>query len=568
MKTLPFIVVVIDELADLMMVASNEVEESIARLAQMARAVGIHLILATQRPSVDVITGLIKANLPARIAFRVASKIDSRTILDGNGAEQLLGKGDMLFLPPASSRFIRLHGPTSPNRRARGSRASCASRASRSTTRRSPPRRRSALDGIEMEKDDLYDEAARIVVSSGQASISYLQRKLRIGFSRAARLVDMMEMEGHRLAGRRRQAARGAGRQGLFRRGRRAAAVRLGTMVNQQHRCQREPHARTAVCVASLAASAFECAAAAPPVRTMYNDALAREQAVRTALAAPTPSRSCSTRSATSSRLRGGRRAAIRPAATATTRCGRPARLSLDAFARFGQPPDRDAGVRLLQAARVHAIRRASSRSRCRSSSRGRTARTDQRPPAAPANARRPPRAPRRRRLGTAQARSTTARSWRRSRTIRRAVLPDAVRITIELDTEVPFHDERIADPARVFVDLPGTRATPPLRRSDPAIRRRRRHRAAGPDRPSSEQHDARRARRGRRLQLQRLPAVQPVSSGDRLRARAAGGRRRGDDRQDRSRAYRPRRRLGRVEATSALRPPVAHDLHDRRCAR
>ena len=110
-KPLPFIVVVIDELADLMMVASNEVEESIARLAQMARAVGIHLILATQRPSVDVITGLIKANLPARISFRVSSKIDSRTILDGNGAEQLLGKGDMLFLPPASSRFIRAARP-------------------------------------------------------------------------------------------------------------------------------------------------------------------------------------------------------------------------------------------------------------------------------------------------------------------------------------------------------------------------------------------------------------------------------------------------------------------------
>ncbi len=110
-KPLPFIVVVIDELADLMMVAGNEVEESICRLAQMARAVGIHLILATQRPSVDVITGLIKANLPARISFRVSSKIDSRTILDGNGAEQLLGKGDMLFLPPASSRVMRLHGP-------------------------------------------------------------------------------------------------------------------------------------------------------------------------------------------------------------------------------------------------------------------------------------------------------------------------------------------------------------------------------------------------------------------------------------------------------------------------
>src|SRR5690349_3285336 len=110
-RPLPFIVVVVDELADLMMVAGNEVEESIARLAQMARAVGIHLILATQRPSVDVITGLIKANLPSRISFRVSSKIDSRTILDGNGAEQLLGKGDMLFLPPASSRFVRLHGP-------------------------------------------------------------------------------------------------------------------------------------------------------------------------------------------------------------------------------------------------------------------------------------------------------------------------------------------------------------------------------------------------------------------------------------------------------------------------
>ncbi|MFN2447651.1 MAG: DNA translocase FtsK, partial [Vicinamibacterales bacterium] len=110
-RPLPFIVVIVDELADLMMVAGNEVEESICRLAQMARAVGIHLILATQRPSVDVITGLIKANLPARVSFRVSSKIDSRTILDANGAEQLLGKGDMLFLPPASSRFVRLHGP-------------------------------------------------------------------------------------------------------------------------------------------------------------------------------------------------------------------------------------------------------------------------------------------------------------------------------------------------------------------------------------------------------------------------------------------------------------------------
>jgi S-DNA-T family DNA segregation ATPase FtsK/SpoIIIE len=196
-KPLPFIVVVIDELADLMMVASNEVEESIARLAQMARAVGIHLILATQRPSVDVITGLIKANLPSRISFRVSSKIDSRTILDGNGAEQLLGKGDMLFLPPASSRCIRLHGPyISEQESARL--ASFLRKQGKPVFNESITAEDEKTGGssVEFEKDELYDEAARIVVSSGQASISYLQRKLRIGFSRAARLVDMMEAEG------------------------------------------------------------------------------------------------------------------------------------------------------------------------------------------------------------------------------------------------------------------------------------------------------------------------------------------------------------------------------------
>jgi DNA segregation ATPase FtsK/SpoIIIE, S-DNA-T family len=196
-RPLAFIVVVVDELADLMMVAGNEVEESIARLAQMARAVGIHLILATQRPSVDVITGLIKANLPSRISFRVASKIDSRTILDSNGAEQLLGKGDMLLLPPASSQKVRLHGPyISEQESARL--ASYLRKQGRPTYDESitADDKKTGPEATEFEKDDLYDEAARIVVDSGQVSISYLQRKLRIGFSRAARLVDMMEAEG------------------------------------------------------------------------------------------------------------------------------------------------------------------------------------------------------------------------------------------------------------------------------------------------------------------------------------------------------------------------------------
>ena len=195
-KPLPFIVVLIDELADLMMVAGNEVEESIARLAQMARAIGIHLVLATQRPSVDVITGLIKANLPARISFRVSSKIDSRTILDGNGAEQLLGKGDMLYLPPASSRLVRLHGPYISEQESARLASFLRKQGKPTYDSTVTADEKGAQEKMEFEKDELYDEAARIVVSSGQASISYLQRRLRIGFSRAARLVDMMEMDG------------------------------------------------------------------------------------------------------------------------------------------------------------------------------------------------------------------------------------------------------------------------------------------------------------------------------------------------------------------------------------
>src|SRR4029079_11296207 len=159
-------------------------------------AVGIHLILATQRPSVDVITGLIKANMPSRISFRVQSKIDSRTILDSNGAEQLLGKGDMLFLPPASSRFVRVHGPYISEQESARIASFLRKQGKPSYDETITAEEKTAADGIALEKDDLYDEAARIVVSSGQASISYLQRRLRIGFSRAARLVDMMEMEG------------------------------------------------------------------------------------------------------------------------------------------------------------------------------------------------------------------------------------------------------------------------------------------------------------------------------------------------------------------------------------
>ena len=162
----------------------------------MARAVGIHLILATQRPSVDVITGLIKANLPARIAFRVASKIDSRTILDGNGAEQLLGKGDML-LPAAGVVAVRPHSRAVHLRAGDGAALQLPAQAGQAGLRHHDHgRREGAAEKIEFEKDDLYDEAARIVVSTGQASISYLQRRLRIGFSRAARLIDMMEMDG------------------------------------------------------------------------------------------------------------------------------------------------------------------------------------------------------------------------------------------------------------------------------------------------------------------------------------------------------------------------------------
>jgi DNA segregation ATPase FtsK/SpoIIIE, S-DNA-T family len=196
LKPLHYIVIIIDELADLMMVSSHEVEEAITRLAQMARAVGIHLILATQRPSVDVLTGLIKANFPSRISFRVAARVDSRTILDSIGAEHLLGKGDMLFLPPGSARLTRIHGAFVTEKEIARLTAYLR-KAGKPSFDDSVGRTERTTESTEVEeRDDLFDEAVRFVLQSGQASTSMLQRRFRIGFSRAGRLVDMMERDG------------------------------------------------------------------------------------------------------------------------------------------------------------------------------------------------------------------------------------------------------------------------------------------------------------------------------------------------------------------------------------
>jgi len=202
-KPLPYIVIIIDELADLMMVDTSNVEESITRLAQMARAVGIHLILATQRPSVDVITGLIKANFPARISFRVASKVDSRTILDANGSESLLGRGDMLYLPAGSSRLNRMHGPyvTEDEITAVCDHWRSQAKAVYNERLLDAPRDENAMGadgepGGDDVDDALYQDAVRVVCEAGRASTSTLQRRLRIGYGRAARLIDIMEKDG------------------------------------------------------------------------------------------------------------------------------------------------------------------------------------------------------------------------------------------------------------------------------------------------------------------------------------------------------------------------------------
>ena len=208
-KPIPYIVIIIDELADLMMLDSSNVEESITRLAQMARAVGIHLVLATQRPSVDVITGLIKANFPARISFRVATKVDSRTILDSNGAEALLGKGDMLYLPSGSARVHRLHAPLVTEKEIAAVvefwKAQGSAEYQQQFLEAPKEEREASASGssagdasgeVDGEDDPLYQDAVRLVVEFGKASTSLLQRRLRIGYGRAAHLIDLMEQDG------------------------------------------------------------------------------------------------------------------------------------------------------------------------------------------------------------------------------------------------------------------------------------------------------------------------------------------------------------------------------------
>jgi S-DNA-T family DNA segregation ATPase FtsK/SpoIIIE len=201
LQPLPFILILIDELADLMMLERANVEESVARLAQMARAVGMHLVLATQRPSVDVITGLIKANFPSRISFRVATRVDSRTVLDVMGAEHLLGKGDMLFLPPGSSRLTRVHGAylteAEINRVVEFWKNQATADYDK-TFLLTPPEESGDAEGEELddEQDAVYQDAVRVVLEAGKASTSTLQRRLKLGYGRAARILDMMQREG------------------------------------------------------------------------------------------------------------------------------------------------------------------------------------------------------------------------------------------------------------------------------------------------------------------------------------------------------------------------------------
>jgi S-DNA-T family DNA segregation ATPase FtsK/SpoIIIE len=195
---LPYIVIVIDELADLMLVAQRNVEESLARIAQMARAAGIHMIIATQRPSVDVITGVIKANFPTRISFQVSSKVDSRTILDQLGAEALLGAGDMLFIPPGTSKLTRIHGAFVADREIKKV-VEFLEQQAKPDYDESITEYETSLENPEREGeayDEKYDEAVELVTDLKQASISLVQRYMKIGYNRAARIIERMEAEG------------------------------------------------------------------------------------------------------------------------------------------------------------------------------------------------------------------------------------------------------------------------------------------------------------------------------------------------------------------------------------
>ena len=193
---LSYIIVVIDELADLMAIAANTIENAITRLAQLSRAVGIHLILATQRPSVDVITGVIKANFPARISFKVASKVDSRTVLDANGADKLLGRGDMLFMRPGEAKLIRAQGSLLRDAEIERVVEFIKSEAEPVFEEAILKEQARALNPSEREKDELFDQAVRLILESNQASVSILQRRLMLGYARAARIIDAMEQEG------------------------------------------------------------------------------------------------------------------------------------------------------------------------------------------------------------------------------------------------------------------------------------------------------------------------------------------------------------------------------------
>ena len=195
-RPLPYILIVIDELADLMMVSAQDVEGAIARLAQLSRATGLHMIIATQRPSVDVITGVIKANFPARIAFQVASKVDSRTILDMNGADKLVGRGDLLFLRPGTAKPIRAQGAFVTDAEIERVTSYLKAQGSPSYDEALLEKARRPEGAMMGEKDELYDMAKQLVLDTGQASTSLLQRRLRLGYGRAARMLDLMEQEG------------------------------------------------------------------------------------------------------------------------------------------------------------------------------------------------------------------------------------------------------------------------------------------------------------------------------------------------------------------------------------